>query len=153
MNITFAPNGVLQIDDARLIYRNFSGTNGRYCKDGEGDFAVVIPDEETAKELIERGWNVTVRPPRDDGEEPFRFLKVKFKIDSKTLRVYLNSNGHTNILEKDCYGILDHIDILKADLDIRPFKWEKNGDSGISAWLNVISVTQRTDRFAERDML
>ena len=42
MNITFAPEGILQIDDARLVFRNFSGTRGKYCKEGEGDFAVVI---------------------------------------------------------------------------------------------------------------
>ena len=51
MNITFAPEGILQIDDARLVFRNFSGTRGKYCKEGEGDFAVVIPDEKTAEEL------------------------------------------------------------------------------------------------------
>lgn len=153
MNITFAPEGILQIDDARLAFRNFSGTRGKYCKEGEGDFAVVIPDEKTAEELIHRGWNVVTRPPREEGEEPFRFLKVKFKLDSDNLRIYLDSNGRSNLLSRECYGMLDNIDIIKADLDVRPFRWEKNGAAGISAWLNVIRITQRVDRFADRDVL
>ena len=30
MHITFAPRGILQIDDARIIYRNFSGVGAQF---------------------------------------------------------------------------------------------------------------------------
>mgnify|MGYP003310516212 CR=1 FL=1 len=44
MRITFAPKGILQIDDARIIHRNFSGVGSKYNKEGERNFSLVIED-------------------------------------------------------------------------------------------------------------
>ena len=52
MNITFAPRGILQIDDARIIYRNFSGAASKFNREGDRNFAVIIPTEEQANALI-----------------------------------------------------------------------------------------------------
>ena len=68
MEITFAPRGILQIDDARIIYRNFSGTGSKFNREGDRNFAVVIEDPELADALINEGWNVKIKPPRDGDE-------------------------------------------------------------------------------------
>lgn len=46
--------------------------------------------------------------------------------------------------------MLDNIDILSVDLDIRPYHWEVRDETGISAYLQSMCVTQRVGRFAER---
>mgnify|MGYP001509972592 FL=1 len=67
MEITFAPRGILQIDDARIIHRNFAGRGDKYTREGDRNFSLVVPDQELADRLIADGWNVKIKPPREDG--------------------------------------------------------------------------------------
>lgn len=150
MEITFAPRGILQIDDARIIYRNFSGAPSKFNREGDRNFAVVIPDQEMADHLVEEGWNIKIKPPREDGDEPFMFLPVKVKFNDHGPRVYLITGNRKNELDEDSIRCLDDIDILTVDLDIRPYDWEVNGKKGRTAYLQSIAVVQQLDRFAER---
>lgn len=150
MRITYAPRDILQIDDARIIYRNFSGKPDKYNREGDRNFAVLIPDEDIANELSDRGWNVKIKPPREDGDTPFMFLPVKVKFNDRGPAVYLKTGRVQNRLSEETISCLDSIDIMTVDLDIRPFDWEVNGKTGRTAYLQAIKVTQNVDRFAER---
>ena len=152
MHVTFAPRNVLQIDDARIIYRNFSGVGGKYNREGDRNFAVVIPDEQIAQQLAEEGWNVKIRPPRDMDDSPFMYLPVKVKFNDRGPNVYLVTGDNMNKLDEETVGMLDDVDILSVDLDIRPYDWEVNGKTGRSAYLQSIKVVQQVDRFAARQM-
>ena len=130
MKINFAARGVVQIDDARIIYRNFAGAPSKFNREGDRNFAVVIEDQDIAEALTEKGWNVKIKPPREEGDEPFMFLPVKVKFNERGPRVYLqNSLGGRNrvTLDEDTVGILDNVDITNVDLDIRPYDDEING--------------------------
>lgn len=148
MELTFAPRGILQIDDARIVYRNFSGEPSKYNREGDRNFAVVIPNTEMADALTEAGWNVKVKPPREEGEEPFMFLQVKVKFNERGPAAYLQSGRNMRKLSEDTIGILDKVDIISVDLDIRPYRYDVNGKTGISAYLQSIKVVQDVDRFA-----
>lgn len=150
MELTFAPRGILQIDDAHIIYRNFSGEPSKFNREGDRNFAVVIPDQETADALIAEGWNVKIKPPRDEDDTPFMFLPVKVKFNERGPKVYLRSGSRTKELNEETVGCLDQIDILEVDLDVRAFDWEVNGKTGRTAYLQSIHVIQEVDRFAER---
>lgn len=150
MRLTFAPRGILQIDDARITYRNFSGIGSKYNREGDRNFAVVIEDEETANLLIEEGWNVKIKPPREEGDSPFMILPVKIKFNDRGPAVYLITGERKNELDEDTIDCLDNVDILSVDMDIRPFDWEVNGKTGRTAYLQAIHVIQEVDRFAER---
>ena len=150
MNVTFAPSGILQIDDARIIYRNFSGVGSKFNREGDRNFAVYIPDEDMANELKERGWNVKIKPPREDGDDPFMFLPVKIKFNDRGPSVYLVTGNKKTPLNENTVSCLDDIDILSVDLDIRPYDWEVNDKTGRTAYLQSIWVTQEVDRFASR---
>ena len=100
--------------------------------------------------MIKEGWNVKIKQPREDGDEPFMYLSVKVKFNDYGPNVYLVSGNKMNRLDEDSIDCLDKISILSADLDIRPYDWEVNGRTGRTAYLQSIKVIQRsTDRFAE----
>lgn len=150
MHITFAARGILQIDDARIIFRNFAGRGDKYNRAGDRNFSVVISDEEIKEALVAEGWNVKIKPPRDEDDTPFMYLPVKVKFNDRGPSVYLVSGKRSNKLDEDSVGILDDIDILSVDMDIRPYDWQlSDGKTGRSAYLHAIKVTQRIDRFAE----
>jgi hypothetical protein len=153
MRITFVPRDILQIDDARIIYRNFAGRGDKYNREGDRNFAVVIPDEEMAAQLTDLGWNVKIKPPREDGDTPFMYLPVKVKFNDRGPNVYLKTGNVQNRLDEESVGLLDNIDIIGVDLDIRPFDWDVNGKQGRTAYLQSIRVVQDVDRFAGDDMI
>lgn len=155
MNVTFIQGGILQIDDARIIFRNFSGAPSKFNREGDRNFAVVIPDEEIADALVKEGWNVKVRPPRDDDDSPFMYLPVKIKFNVRGPNVYLVSGNVQNKLDEDTVGCLDSIDIRSVDMDIQAYDWVRqegrpDEKRGRTAYLQAIRVHQEIDRFAER---
>ena len=155
MDITFAPRGILNIDDARIIYRNFSGAASKFNRAGDRNFALLIPDEKVADALVKEGWNVKIKPPREEGDTPFMYLPVKVKFNDRGPNVYLKTGRAMNKLDEESIECLDQIDILSVDLDIRPYDWTiqegtPNEKSGRSAYLQAMRVTQEiSDRFAE----
>lgn len=149
MRITYAPRNILQIDDARIIYRNFTGRGDKYNREGDRNFAVVIPDEDMANELTDRGWNVKIKPPREDGDAPFMFLPIKVKFNDRGPNVYLKTGNNQHRLDEESVGLIDNIDIIGVDLDVRPYDWEVNGKEGRTAYLQSMRVIQDADRFAE----
>ena len=148
MNVTFAPRGILQMDDARIIFRNFSGAPSQYNREGDRNFAVVIPDEGLANRLVEDGWNVKIKEARDAGDPPFMYLPVKIKFNDRGPICYLQTGSRLNKLDEESIDVLDNVDIASVDLDIRPYDWTVNGKEGRSAYLQSIKVVQAIDRFA-----
>lgn len=150
MHITFAPRGILQIDDAKIIYRNFAGVGSKFNREGDRNFSILIEDEETANALLDEGWNVKIKPPREEGDTPFMHLPVKIKFNDRGPNVYLKTGDVMNRLDEESVACLDDVDILAVDLDIRPYDWEVNGKAGRTAYLQSIHVVQEVDRFASR---
>lgn len=149
MNIEFAPKSILQIDDAKIIYRNFAGVGSKFNREGDRNFAVLIEDEALAEQLTNDGWNVKIKLPRDEDDSPFMYLPVKVKFNERGPSAYLKIGRNMTRLDEESIACLDKINILSVDLDIRPFDWEVNGKVGRTAYLQAIRVTQDVDRFAE----
>lgn len=151
-HVTIAPKGILQIDDARLVYRNFTGVGSKFNREGDRNFAVVIPDEETKDALLAEGYNVKIKPPRDEDDLPFMYLPVKIKFNDRGPNVYIQTQSRRNKrrLDEESIACLDNVDILQVDLDIRPYDWEVNGKNGRTAYLQSMHVIQQVDRFHER---
>lgn len=153
MNITFAPREHLQIDDAKIVFRNFSGRGDKFNREGDRNFCLLIDNEDDADRLAENGWNVKIKAPREDGDDPFMFLKVKVKFSAYGPKVVLMTEGSTNrvALDEDSIGCLDNIDIACIDMDIRPYRGERpDGTPYQTAYLETMYVTQRYNRYIDR---
>lgn len=150
MHLTFAPKGIIQMDDAKLIFKNFEGRGDKFNREGDRNFSILIEDPETADALQERGWNVKIKDGRDEDDGPFMRLPVKLKFSDYGPHVYLLTGDRRNKLDEESIGMLDNIDIENVDLDVRPYDWEVNGRKGRTAYLQSMEVTQRIDRFAAR---
>ena len=137
------------IEDAKIIYKNFSGKASDYNAEGDRNFCVVLNDE-LAAELSELGYNVKTKLPRegyeDDGE--FHFMKVKVPMmygDNRDADVYRISGKNRVKLNDKTVGSLDWDDIQNVDLRIRPWNWTKGNRTGVTAYLDAMYVTVSED--------
>ena len=140
---------ILEIEDARIIYRNFEGVASKFNREGDRNFAVIVPNDEIKDILVEAGWNVKIKPPRDEEDTPFMFIPVKVKFNNRGPAAYLRSGETVTRLNEETIGILDEIDIQSVSMDLRPYDWDVNGKTGRTAYLQAINVIQNIDRFGD----
>ena len=140
---------ILEIEDARIIYRNFEGVASKFNREGDRNFAVIVPNDKIKDILVEAGWNVKIKPPRDEEDTPFMFIPVKVKFNNRGPAAYLRSGETVTRLNEETIGILDEIDIQSVSMDLRPYDWDVNGKTGRTAYLQAIDVIQNIDRFGD----
>lgn len=153
MHVTFAPKGILQIDDIdgrQIIFKNFEGRGDKFNREGDRNFSLRIDNEDTADALVKEGWNVRIKEGRDEDEGPFMRLPIKVKFTNYGPNVYLRTDDRVNELNEESIACLDNIEIESVDMDIRPYDWDVNGRTGRTAYLQSMEVVQRIDRFAAR---
>lgn len=137
----------INIENARIIFKNFRGERTEYNRAGDRNFNVIIPDAEWARQLKEDGWNIHVREPRGEGEEPEYRLPVSVAFNYRPPKIVLISRGRQQLLDEESVGILDHADIANIDLSVRPYNWESQGKTGVKAYLKTMYVTLEEDEF------
>lgn len=137
---------IMQVNNARITFRNFAGRGDKYNKQGDRNFALVIPNHEIADKFVAEGFNVKVKPPRDEDDTDFIYLPVKVKFNGRGPNLWLQTNKAT-LLTEDTVGVVDNIDIDYVDMDIVPYDWENDMGSGRSAYLKGGCVYQTADRF------
>lgn len=142
------------MENAKIIFRNFSGEESRFNRAGQRNFNVVIEDPDLAQSLIEDGWNLRPRAPREEGDDPSYLLQVAVSFDNIPPRVWLVTRHGKTQLDAESIGSLDYAEIKNVDLTIRPYCWEipsKDGPkSGVKAYLKTMYVTIEEDPFADK---
>lgn len=142
-------NNNLILEDVRLIFRNFAGEETRFNRAGNRTFSVILRHEEALR-LLDDGWNVKIKEPRDDFDEPLCYLEVTVKFDNIPPKVVMISGGRKTNLDEDTIDVLDYADIATVDLIIRPYNWEVNGKTGVKAYLKTMYVTINRDEFESK---
>lgn len=139
---------VIKIEDATIIWRNFSGKSSKYNPQGFRTFNVLLPHE-NAKDLLADGWNVKWLEPREEGDERQAHLEVKVqygRIPPKIITM-TGKNRNKTILTEETVGLLDYAEIESVDLIIRPYNWEVSGRRGVKAYLKTMYVVLIEDEF------
>lgn len=146
-----ARRDLLEIENARIIWTNFAGDPDTYhTKGGYRNFTVVLDDPEQAQQLANDGWNVKIRPPREEGDEPSHTLEVAVSFENYPPKVVMVTSRNKVELDEESIRCLDTADIVTTDLIISPYHYDVNGKQGIKAYLKTGYFTIEEDRFAEK---
>lgn len=131
----------ITVEDTRIMFRNFSGKEGQYNREGDRNFALPL-DAELATRMTEDGWNVKQLKPREEGDQPQDYVQVavNFRGPRPPRIVMITSTGRTQ-LDESSVDILDWAEIQNVDVIIRPYEWSVNGNSGVKAYLQTLFVT------------
>lgn len=140
----------LIMENAKIRFRNFAGRPDEYTREGDRSFALVIEDEELANKLREDGWNVKMRLPKEEGAEPWYYLKVKVNFDGIPPKIVEVTSRNRVALNEDTVGILDTAELKSVDVEVSPYHWEVGGRSGITAYLKTLYATIEEDPFAAK---
>ena len=139
----------IMIENARLIFKNFSGEESKFNRAGNKNFCVIL-DHDMADELVAEGWNIKYLRPREDGEEPTPYLQVTVAYGNIPPKVIMIAGRNKTPLDSLSIGTLDYAEIANVDLVIRPYNWEVNGKQGIKAYLKTMYVEIEQDAFASK---
>ena len=151
--------GKITIEGANILpgsFRNFSGSPDRFHPDGGvRSFCVALDEGElryagrpsNAGELSDDGWNVKLLPPRDDGDAPKPFLRVRVKYGQHPPKiVQITSHGKVE-LDEESIDQLDWAEIESADIIINPYNYDPGKVTG---YLQTMYVRIAEDDFAHK---
>ena len=137
-------NNQLVIEDAKIVFRNFSGKEGMYNREGDRNFCVILPPD-IAEQMIADDWNVKKLKDRPDGTEGDYYLQVSVGFKGRPPNLFLISSKGRVRLSQHEVEILDWVDIAKADVLINPYRWTVRDQSGVKAYVKSLAVTINED--------
>lgn len=132
------------VEDARLVFRNFSGKEGQYNRDGDRNFSVILTDD-LAKVMLNDGWNVKYLASREEGDPDTPYIQVAVSYKNRPPRVIMITSTSRTNLSEESISVLDWADIQTCDLIARAYEWEVNGKTGIKAYLQSMFITIEED--------
>ena len=144
---------ILEIPDAHIFYRNFSGVEKKYNPAGSRNFCVEIPEDVMIEDvplyqvLLEEGWNVRLMPPRKEGDAPMHYIQVNVSFKNVPPNIWMIAGRRKTRLDEGSVDSLDYAEIKTVDLVINPYNWEPGR---VKAYLKTMYVEIVQDTFASK---
>jgi hypothetical protein len=147
--------GTVLLEGVRIIFRNFTGKEGQYNREGDRNFGVIIPNDEIAQRMLSDGWNVKYLKPREDDEDETEtpWLSVSVNFDKgRPPQIFLISetNNKRTLMDANMVEMLDWADIKNVDMIVRPYHYEVSGRTGIKAYLQKMFVIIEEDELERK---
>lgn len=137
----------ITLENVSLLFRNFTGEERPYNKQGERNFCIILPPD-IAQAMTRDGWNIKQAKPREDEQEvPPYYVQAKLGYGGKGRppRVVIITSRGRNTLTQSQVSMLDWAEIEVCDVIIRPYNWDVQGNQGITAYVQTMYVTIRED--------
>lgn len=132
------------LENVRILFRNFSGAEGRFNAKGKRNFNVLL-DHDMAEAMEKDGWNIKYLKSREEDEEPQPRLEVAVSFSGRPPRIVLITSRGKTPLDESTVPVLDYAEITNVDLIIRPYEWQVQDKTGVKAYLQSIFVTIHED--------
>lgn len=133
----------LTIEDAHVVFRNFTGRETMYKPAGYRTFCVILPPD-LAEVMETDGWNIKTLKPRGEAD-PERYLEVAVGFKFRAPRMVMITSKNRTILDEETCELLDRCEARVWDLTIRAYRWTVNGKSGIKAYLKTVFAVLHED--------
>ena len=142
----------ITIENARIMFRNFSGKETKFNRVGDRNFCVIIDDPGVAKNLLNDGWNIKLWQPKDEEATPVNYIPVKLRFDVVPPKIYRISSltGKQVLMDEEMISAFDSEEFKNVDLILHPYTWEINGKVGITAYVKTMYVTVEEDALAAK---
>lgn len=120
------PNGDLSVEGGAIIYKNFKGEPTKFNPTGgKRTFTLVLP-QHVAEELVDSGWNVKHRPPREEGDDDLYFTDIVVNMESQfppkiMLITRYGEKENLTHLDSETVGLLDSSILVDIDMIIHPY--------------------------------
>jgi len=142
------------IEDARIIFRNFSGRATKFTPAGNRTFSVLLAEED-AKRMEEAGWNIkwpeqNKNDPDSRDLLPYTEIKVSYKYPDRSPKIYQITSGNQVELGEEEVSGLDSAEIEHIDMVINPSYWEMGDKNGLKGYLRKMFVTIREDELDKK---
>jgi hypothetical protein len=139
----------IDIENARIGFRNFAGKEGKFNAKGNRNFCVFL-DDDIASTLDREGWNVRWLTPKNDDDSMQAYLSVTVSFTNIPPKVFLVTSKGKTLLDEDSVMVLDWAEIENVDLTIRPYNWEVSGKTGVKAYIKSMYITIAEDTFESK---
>lgn len=142
LGVAIQVGDVFTIEDAKVIWPNFSGAADKFNSEGDRNFNIHLTQKQ-ADELAVAGWNVKCKPARPDDEDAEErcVLKVTVNFGIKPPKIVMVGSKTRNRTElgSDLAGLMDSADLQTVDLSFVPYFWEMStGAIGVTAYLKTL---------------
>ena len=140
----------VRIDDAKLVFKNFAGAEGKYNPAGNRNFGVLLPTD-LAEQMEKDGWNVRWLKSKDyEDEEPQGMISVKINFGNYPPNIVLVSDGKMSKLSEENINVLDFAELETVDLILNGYDWKVSGKRGIKAYLKTGYFVMAVDELAKK---